>query len=512
MNDTRFRRVFASTVSGYALIAGNIGYTILSIPLALNYLSREQFGLWALSSQISGYLTMIDLGMTSSLARMLVDCKDNRGGTAYGSMVVTGIWVLVCQSIVILIAGLVFSLFSANIFKISDQLSQEFIWLMAGQVLLTALAFLTRLFGLMLYAFQRVDIQNFASSGQFFLNFFVLWAGFHSGWGVFSLLAAGVAGWVVSTVVSAIACRRLGCWPTATEWGPASRQNFRAMSSYGADIFLIALGSQLITSSQTVLVSRILGVDAAALWAIMTKTFTMAGQVVWRLFSNATPVLAEMQVRGEMITLRKRYHDLYIFISLLSGFVAVMFAVCNGPFAAVWTKGKMSWPEINNWLLGGWMILLTLQTCHNTLISSMKLIGKMKYIYIVEGALFVAVASLVMPHYGLTGMIFCSLLATICFTLSYGCWRLRRILQVDATELTVHWNLPLLKFLAAMAIPVGAIIWWQQSLSPLTSLLIGLAGVGLIGTIVFVGLCLPQSIRNEFAERLGIPFLKRFHF
>jgi hypothetical protein len=38
--------------AGYFAIAVNIVYTVASVPLALHYLGKEQFGLWALAQQI----------------------------------------------------------------------------------------------------------------------------------------------------------------------------------------------------------------------------------------------------------------------------------------------------------------------------------------------------------------------------------------------------------------------------------------------------------------------------
>src|ERR1044071_1888761 len=53
---SRFRKYAHSLVSGYVVLGANMLYTLASVPLALKYLGKPEFGLWALTSQIAGYI------------------------------------------------------------------------------------------------------------------------------------------------------------------------------------------------------------------------------------------------------------------------------------------------------------------------------------------------------------------------------------------------------------------------------------------------------------------------
>ena len=72
--------------AGYLAIAVNIAYTAASVPLALHYLGKEQFGLWALALQITGYLILLDLGVSSAVSRFIADHKDDVNNSSYGSL------------------------------------------------------------------------------------------------------------------------------------------------------------------------------------------------------------------------------------------------------------------------------------------------------------------------------------------------------------------------------------------------------------------------------------------
>ena len=108
---SRTRNFVRGLGAGYVAIIVNIAYTAASIPLALHYLGKEQFGLWALAQQIAGYLMLLDLGVSSAVSRFIADRKDEVNSGSYGSLLLTGTIVFACQGFLIALVGAVFSFF-----------------------------------------------------------------------------------------------------------------------------------------------------------------------------------------------------------------------------------------------------------------------------------------------------------------------------------------------------------------------------------------------------------------
>ena len=86
---TRKKLFSQSLAAGQLFLLGNIVYSIASVPLALSYLSIEEFGLWAVVMQTANFLLLLDAGFSSGAGRLLIDVKDKRPCKAYGRMVVT---------------------------------------------------------------------------------------------------------------------------------------------------------------------------------------------------------------------------------------------------------------------------------------------------------------------------------------------------------------------------------------------------------------------------------------
>jgi O-antigen/teichoic acid export membrane protein len=91
--------------SSYVSLASNLVYSIASVPLALHFVTKQEFGLWALMFQIASCLAVIDFGMSPAVARLLIEEKDRPDGGGYGSLIQTAVLVSLLQGFLILATG-----------------------------------------------------------------------------------------------------------------------------------------------------------------------------------------------------------------------------------------------------------------------------------------------------------------------------------------------------------------------------------------------------------------------
>jgi O-antigen/teichoic acid export membrane protein len=499
---SRFRRVVHGVASGYLLLAATAVYSLAAVPVALHYLSQQRFGLWTLMSGIASYLSLMDLGMTSSVARLLIDHKDHREGGGYGSLIKTAWLALVVQGAVACLVGVVLSPWFAQLLRIPADLQADFIALLRWQSLALGLSFATRIFLQILNAHQRMDLSNHIQSISLALNFLLLWVFFHLGCDVFSLAWAGLVTTLVGAAVCLAACFRLRLFPRAGAWGQASWPLFRELFGYGKDMFLVGLGTQLMVGSQSLILTRQLGLEAAAAWNVGTRTFNLVSQAVWRIFDSSVPALSEMLVRRETEALRERYRAVVILTASCCGFVAIVFALCNSAFVAVWTNHKIVWPFHNDLLLGLWMLPIALQHCHICFVLLTKDIRFARFIYFVEGLIFVVLASLTVGSGGLSAMIASSLLCTTFISAAYGIWRVRDYFGFRLTEIAFDWLRPLGRLLLRF-LPTAVVIAWATLTLPSASLRLTVESLtgGCLGLWFLLRFGLTRSFQQELLGR-----------
>lgn len=513
---SRFRRVFHSTVSGYAGLVVACLYALASIPLALHYLSREQFGLWALMSTIGGYLSLVDFGMSGSVARLLIDHKDDPQGGTYGSLIKTGALVTVTQGVMVVLVGFFIAPLLADLLKIRPALHGDFVALLRWQVTGLGFTFATRIFGHVLTAHQRMDIPNYGQMGGLALNFAVQWWGFHVGQGVYSLAWGYICNTVFNAGMLLLACCILPVLPAKGAWGQPSWRYFKELFGYGKDLFLVALGTQLIMASQTMIITRRFGTDATAMWDVGTTAFNFVFQLVSRIVVFTMPAFSEMIVRNEHSKLRERFKDTVVLSTSFAGFCAVAFALSNSTFVHILSHGKITWSSHNDVLLGVWLILLAVVGCHNNLVLATKDVRMMRFVYFIEGSVFLVLAWFASKWGGLPALIGSSVICTGAFTFSYSLWRNIRYFDAPAREILIDWQIPMMRVICLL-VPVALLTWTltkslNSSGDPTTvgwgdyarlAVMFGVSGTVGVAILIFQGL--PRALRRELLARSPKP-------
>jgi len=413
---TRTRNFFRGLGAGYVAIAVNIAYTAGSVPLALHYLGKEQFGLWALAQQIVGYLMLLDLGVSSAVSRFIADRKDEVNSGSYGSLLLTGAIVFAIQGGLIAIAGVAFSFFAPALFAVPDHLAGDFRNVLTIITFLAGLSVALRSLGAPLWAFQRLDASYGLGSFTLLTSFAALWGGFHLGWGIYSFAFAGIPAAILCPIITFLICWKSGFYPSAGHWGQPSLLLFRKIFSFGQDVVWVALGSQLVNASQIMILSRVVSLNAAATFAICTKLFTMGQQFAGRIIESSAPVLTEMFVRGDTTRFNLRFSNIFSITAFLSTLGAIALVAVNTPFVSFWTSGAVHWNLACDTLLAGLLIATSLTRC---LISAFGLAGNLRpirHIYFIEGCVFIALAIPAAAYFGATGLLFVSLVTHLAIT------------------------------------------------------------------------------------------------
>lgn len=391
--------------TGYVLIAANVVYTLISIPLALKFLSKEQFGLWALVAQLTTYMNLVDLGMQSSASRIFVNYKDKKASGSYGSMVKTSFFIFGAQGLVVLASGFALLSWLAHYMSLPASLTGEFRMLMGLQISILAISFTVRTFGCLLHAHQQFSWANLGGACGLLVSLGVLAVSLSNGWGVFSLAAAGAAGTLLGNLVQIAGCIRLRLLPTCGAWGQFQISKALSLFQFARDTFLMALGWQLISASPIVLISKLMGLEAAATWAIGTKLFSLVQQLVWRVYDFSTSGFSEMVARRELERLEFRFFQIISATVGMAGFFGGILCMMNSSFIFLWTGGKIIWPPILDIFLGLLLFSYSFNRCYGGLVGVFMDIGFAKFAYFLDGVLFIVSAYFLIPFFGFIGVL-----------------------------------------------------------------------------------------------------------
>lgn len=413
----RTRRFISGVASGYLAIICNIAYTVASIPLALHYLTKEEFGLWALAQQIAGYLLMLDLGISFSLNRLIANQKEEVNSSAYQDWLKNGALTFACFGMLMLGLGSCFSLLAPNIFSIKGSLATDFTNVLLILTVVNSISFSTRIFGVPLWAFQRMDVSNLLSSLSLFTNFGALWLCFKMGWGVYSLAIAGVFPCLLIPFLTYIFCKKNKYYPLFLLGGSFRFDYLRRLFGFSKDVFEISVGLHVLQASQVIILSRICGLETAALFAVGTKLYTLVSQLVYKIIESSAPGLTEIFISGNAQLFRARLDQL-VSLTLFSGFVgAVCFFTFNHHFVRIWTREVFLWPQANDVFLA---LTLIFTSFSKWLVGSFGILGdyrSVRHLYFIEAVAYIFFACFLASFYEIQGVLFAAFFCHILITI-----------------------------------------------------------------------------------------------
>jgi O-antigen/teichoic acid export membrane protein len=495
---TRSKRFASGVVTSYGAILVNVFYTLFSVRLALHYLGKEQFGLWALALQISGYMALLELGMSSAISRFLADHKDDVNGGEYGSLLLTGGIVFAIQGGMIAIAGAVFSYAAPALFHIPTALASDFRGVLVIITSLSGFSIATRSLGGPLWAFQRMDITNLLAILTIVVSYGVLWLGFRAGYGIYSLAYAGIPTAILSPVIVCIICLRKGYYPARGSWGRPKWGLFRKLFSFGKDVLLMSVGSQLVNASQIMILSRLAGLDAAATFSVGTKFYTMGQQFVGKVLENSAPALTEIFVRGDRIRFNERFWNVVSVTAFLATIGATGLMMGNQTLVSLWTSGVIHWSLGADVILAALLIVTSLSRCFVGIFGMVGDLRPVRYIYFLEGCVFIMLALPAVKHFGVIGVLAASLVAHLSVTMVISC----RVAStwLDSMRPLVHiiWS-TLVITLVVLVVAVATKFFLHSAMVVIPLSLLIIVSVSVTVWLMI----LPQKMRQDIALRIN---------
>jgi len=406
---------------GYLAILVNIGYTAASIPLALHYLGKEQFGLWALAQQITGYLILLDFGVSSAVSRFIANHKDDVNGGDYGRLLLTGGIVFAVQGSLIAVVGVVFSIFAPSFFAIPAPLATDFTNILMIITFLAGFSIFFRTLAVPLWAFNRMDFSYLLGSITLLSGLVILWIGFHFGLGIYSLAVSGLPSALLSPLIAFYFCKKHGFYPsTKSGWQTPTFTDIRRVFAFGKDAALMSLGSQMVNASQIMIISRFAGLDVAATFSVGTKLYSLGQQLIAKIEGTSVPALTELFVAGNAAKFNARFSDI-VSISIFTAALIGSSLVCgNSVFISIWTAGIVTWSPWADILLALLLLATAVTRCLNELFVCRGDLKTVRHIYLIEGLFFFVIAIPAGIKFGLLGLLASSLLAHLVVSLSFS--------------------------------------------------------------------------------------------
>jgi O-antigen/teichoic acid export membrane protein len=329
------------------------------------------------------------------------------------------------------------------------------------------------------------------------VSYGALWLGFRAGYGIYSLAYAGIPTAILSPVIICIICSRKGYYPSRGSWGSLQWGLFKKLFSFGKDVLMMSIGSQLVNASQIMILSRLAGLDAAATFSVGTKFYAMGQQFVGKVLDNSAPALTEIFVRGDRVRFNERFWNVVSVTAFLATIGATGLVMGNQILISLWTSGVIHWSLGADVILAALLIVTSLSRCFVGIFGMVGDLRPVRYIYFLEGCVFILLALPAVRHFGVTGVLAASLVAHLAVTMVISgrvasTWldSMRPLVQITYSTIVIT--------LVVLAVAVATKFFHA---SALLVILLSIFIILSISTATWL-MILPQKIRQDISLKI----------
>lgn len=411
----RNRRLARGILSGVVTKGVTFLLTLLTVPMTLQYLGPERYGIWVTMFSMLAWLGMVDLGIANGLTPALSAAFGKKQNDIAREYVATAFWALIA---IALVAGAVMTSVWGLInwglaFNLSNQdLQQEVSW---------AMAFAVGIFlaNLPLSISQRILL---AHQEGLRANVWQLAAGLAGATGIFWVtLGEGpllhlVLGYAGTQLLVAFAC---GLWLFGRfrpELRPFIRPNYaeaKLVLSMGGMFFANQVATLLMFQKDNILITHYLGPAEATPYSVTWQIFFYLNIVNILISPYLGASFGEAYARGDVVWMRKAFRRYMLStcvvaipaVGLLGWFYRPILAAWVGP-EIVPTPGTVFW-------MAAWSLLLAIL---GPIVSLLVGVGRLERYTVCN--MLAALASLLLSIWlvsvvGVAGVVMASVL---CFT------------------------------------------------------------------------------------------------
>jgi len=335
----RHRRIALTALASALAKAIAIVTTFITVPLTLNYLGAERYGLWMTISSVIAMMVFADLGIGNGLMNAISEAYGADDKAALKRHISNATVILTVIAIVILVSffasyplidwGVFFNVKSPQAIKESGQALAAFVVCFAV--------------GVPVGIIQRVQMglqQGFASSlwqaGGSILGVVMTLLVIHLKgglpWLVLALAGAPVIVLALNGLVFFVLQRR----ELSPELTQISLPGIKRILQGGMLFFVLQIGVSVSFASDNIIIAWMLGPDSVAQYSVVSKLFEGVLMVVGLASAPLWPAYGEARARGDMLWIKKTLVKSMFTTLLFILPLALLLVTCYRPLFQIW--------------------------------------------------------------------------------------------------------------------------------------------------------------------------------
>jgi O-antigen/teichoic acid export membrane protein len=481
--ETRSTNFAKGLLVSYAATIAAIAFGMWLKPFSLRFLTREEFAIFTLASDLLILTTFLDLGMATSLRAQAAQLLAMNKTEKLSELSSSYFFAQLIAAATILLVGAIISPFASHLLGVRIELQRTTMLTTLILSMAVAFNFAARPFASLLFARQRTQVENSVQLVALALRMLVVIILLLFGWKLFALAAGSLAAAVLTMCFLALGCRRalpdlrlsFKYVPLKSWW----RQSGRLSLWFG----LGNLAGLAIQSADRIIAAHVIGVEEVTTLVLTGQVYLIAGVLLTQMTSIAMPALGNLIGSDNERAAFTAFRQLFVVSTGAALILAAMLWAGNRAFVGAWV-GMINYGGVALDLAFALVLVTTAWTLpfRATLAVSLNARAQAR-VRLLEAALNLVFSIFFASRLGLVGI----MLGTLIAALTTSCWRLPQLVaeyfRRPLGEMLRLLSKPLLAPAVLMATCAYVARWAVATRGGLFGALAAMTMVGIIGVL-----------------------------
>jgi O-antigen/teichoic acid export membrane protein len=415
----RYRRILLTTASSLATRVTTALVGLVTIPLALSYLGKEKYGIWAVVTSFVAWTSLFDFGIVNSLVNALSEANGKNSPADAKSYVSTAFFTLTAISAFL---GILLALCAgwvpwSRVLAVRIPIAEETVmWTVVAALVCVLLGLPLSIVRQIYAAYQKSYIGNLFNFLGALMTLAALYVVVWTKGSLPSLVFAFSGPIVIVGFINLLYLTRKEMPWLSPRFSLVSRRAMRRLSSTSTPLFLYQIGALLVNETQMIVLAHVTSLDLVSENSIMWRLSITSSSVVALSTGAFIPAFREAHERGDHNWMRAGFRRMLILRMSIAFAVAFILIFGGNTLLRVWLhRADFNFPA-SVWIAQAAFLAGTIWvTTFSDFLTIMDRIWVQVVMVMVNGLVTIGLTLFLAPRLGLLGAIISIGFATVCF-------------------------------------------------------------------------------------------------
>ena len=317
---------------------GSIVIAFMLSPFLVHTLGDTKYGIWSIITALTGYMALMDLGVSSAIAKYVSKHKALDDYKTINVVISSGIVIMTIVGLFLTIIGPLIASFVVEAFNFDPELKDTVHTLIIISAIDIAVFVASSVFYGAFYGFQRNEVTNAATLFVALFRAVIFYLALTSGFGLLAMGIISLVGTTLTAFLLALTMRKMEP-KVQLSTKNADKSTIVSIFNYSKFTFMTMLGMQLIYYSDAFVIGYFLSAAAITIYTIPWSLAEYSNKLIHAVAQTFVPVFSVQEATKDD-SLYKTYITGTKAVLILSNLLCIGVLVLGDYFIGIWMGPK----------------------------------------------------------------------------------------------------------------------------------------------------------------------------